>query len=186
MGAALSWLNDLAQWLGRWFPRLVLIHPTHCGVRFGRGGSAISVGPGVVIYWPIVHDLVQVPVTTISYQSCGQILHLVDDGAIVPHVAVIATAVQFRVVDPIKAAVRALNFHAVVDNRIQAAVSKHWKGVLIDRAWCVEAKSEAAAALTPYGIELEHLDLTSVGKGCALKNLADWSYADSLEGKRPQ
>lgn len=187
MGTALSWLNDLAQWLGRWFPRLALIHPTHRGVRFGLAGKSLEVGPGLVLYWPIIHDLVEVPVTTISYQSSAQILHLEEaDRGLVPHVAVVAVAVQFKVTDPIKAAVRVLNFHAIVDNRIQAAISRHWKGELDKRDWCAPALKEAAHALEAYGIALEHLDVTQHGRGCALKNIADWGYSDSVEGKRPR
>lgn len=47
MTGALSFLNDLAQWLGRWVPRLVLVEPTHRGVLFGPRGSARQVGPGL-------------------------------------------------------------------------------------------------------------------------------------------
>jgi hypothetical protein len=181
---ALAWLNDLAQWIGRWFPRLAIVHPTHRGVRFGPGGLAKAVGPGLVVYWPVIHDLIQVPVTTISYQTCAQTLSL-ESASIVPHIAVVANAVQFRVTDPIKAAVNALNFHAIVDNRVQAAVSKHWKGTIDDRSWCEPARAEAAAALLEYGIELQHLDVTHLGRGCALKNISDWSYSDTTDGKRP-
>jgi len=184
--SALAWLNDLAQWFGRWFPRLVLIHPTHRGVRFGLKGAVKAVGPGLVVYWPIIHDLVQVPVTTISYQTTSQTLWLdSDDGGMVPTIAIVGNAVQFRVVDPIKAAVAVLHFHAIVDNRVQAAVAKHWRGDLKDRSWCDLAHAEAAESLLPYGIELQRLDPTSLGRGCALKNLADWSYSDNVDGKRP-
>jgi hypothetical protein len=184
--SALTWLNDLAQWIGRWVPRLALIHPTHRGVRFGRGGVALSVGPGLVLYWPLIHDLIQVPVTTISYQTCAQTLFLnTGADAIVPHIAVVGNAVQFRVVDPIKAAVNALNYHAIVDNRVQAAVSRHWRGSLTDREWCAAARAEAAAELKEFGIDLQHLDVTNIGRGCALKNISDWSYSDTTDGKRP-
>lgn len=184
MSGALTWLNDLAQWLGRWFPRLTLVHPTHQGVRFGLRGVTKSVGPGLVLYWPIIHDLIHIPITTISYQTCAQTLWLESVGP-VPHIAVVGTAVQFRVIDPIKAAVNALNFHAIVDNRVQAAISRHWSGQLADRSWCAAARSEAAAALIEYGIDLQHLDVTNLGRGCALKNISDWSYSDSADGKRP-
>lgn len=186
MSSALAWLNDLAQWFGRWFPRLTLVHPTHRGVRFGRGGSVKEVGPGLVFYWPMIHDLVQVPVTTISFQTNSQTLWLeASSDGMVPIVAVIGNAIQFKVTDPVKAAVAALSFHAIVDNRVQAAVAKHWRGDLEDMSWCAAAHAEAAESLVPYGIALQRLDPTSLGRGCALKNLADWSYSDSQDGKRP-
>lgn len=126
MTAALSWLNDLVQWLGRWIPRLVLIHPTHRGVRFGPSGRAVEVGPGLVVFWPITHDLVQVPVTTQSIQLCGQILPLHDDGSVLPRVAVCTLNLQFAIIDPVKAAVKVLHWPALVSNRAQAIAVERW------------------------------------------------------------
>jgi len=186
---ALTWLNDLAQWLGRWFPRLTLVHPTHKGVRFGRGGAAVAVGPGLVLWWPLIHDMIQVPVTTISYQTNALTLFLKSAamaGGVIPKVAVVALAVQFRVTEPVTAAVKALNFHAIVDNRVRAAVAKHWTGSIgADGRWLDDAKREAALTLASFGIQIEAVDLTDIGEGCALKNMSDWSYSDGTDGKRP-
>lgn len=187
MTGALAWLNDLAQWVGRWFPRLIIVHPTHCGVRFGRGGSALAVGAGLIFYWPLIHDLIQVPITTISYQTCAQTLPAGQTaGSIFPRNAVVACAVQFRIVDPIKASINALNFHAIVDNRVRAAIMANWAAEGSDNSsWCADAKRMAAFVLQDYGIEIEHLDATDIGLGCALKNISDWSYSDGTDGKRP-
>lgn len=188
MTGALTWLNDLAQWVGRWFPRLVIVHPTHCGVRFGRNGSAVAVGAGLIVYWPLIHDLIEVPITTISYQTCAQTLPSSQVfGAILPRNASVACAVQFRIVDPIVASVKALNFHAIVDNRVRACIADAWSEDGLARMdWRAKAQHAAAAALKAYGIEIEHIDVTDIGFGCTLKNLSDWSYADSTDGKRPK
>lgn len=184
MTAALSWLNDLFQWIGRWFPRLVVVHPTHEGVRFGATGSSTRVGPGLVLFWPLVQDLIQVPVTTISFETCAQTL-FVESGSMIPQVALISVAIQYRIASPVAAATRVLHYHALVDNRVRAAVASHWKGDTKDRAWCSFAKEDAERTLINYGIELQSLDVTQVGIGCALKNVSDWSYSDSTDGKRP-
>lgn len=188
MTGALAWLNDLAQWIGRWFPRLTIIHPTHCGVRFGRRGSAVAVGAGLIFYWPLIHDLIEVPVTTISYQTCAQTLPCGQSfGAILPRNATVACAVQFRIVDPIIASVKALNFHAIVDNRVRACIAEAWPSDGFEqRQWRDAARDKAAETLKTYGIEIEHLDVTDIGYGCTLKNLSDWSYSDSTDGKRPK
>src|SRR3954469_15643041 len=128
MGTALAWLNDLIQWLGRWIPRLVLVHPTHRGVRFGPRGGAVEVGPGLTFYWPMTHDLVQVAVTTQSIQLCGQILPIGDDTGLLPRVALLTLNLQFRIVNVVEAATEILNFHALVSNRAQALATKHWPG----------------------------------------------------------
>jgi regulator of protease activity HflC (stomatin/prohibitin superfamily) len=185
MTSALTWLNDLAQWLGRWVPRLTLVPPTHRAVRFGPRGGARTKGPGLVLTWPMVHELVLVPTTTLSYQGNGQVLPFKDTRDVVPRCMVCGTAVQFRVTDPVKAVTQALNFHALVDNRVQAAIARHVQQDLSDRAWLETARAEAAAALAPYGICVERLDLAQQGIGCVLKNVSDWSYSDGVDGKRP-
>lgn len=188
MTGALAWLNDLAQWIGRWFPRLVIVHPTHCGVRFGRKGSAVAVGAGLIFYWPLIHDLIEVPITTISYQTCAQTLPALQmAGAMFPRNATVACAVQFRIIDPIVASVKALNFHAIVDNRVRACIAEAWSEDCLERReWLAPARAAAVSALKDYGIEIEHIDVTDISFGCTLKNLSDWSYSDGTDGKRPK
>src|SRR3954454_6857665 len=125
MSNALSFLNDLAQWLGRWVPRLVLIEVTHLGVLFGPRGTARLVGAGLRTYWPIAQNLLLVPVTTQSVQLYSQILPAPQNsGDIVPRVRVVSTAIQYRITDPLAFATKALSPHALVDNRAAAAVAR--------------------------------------------------------------
>lgn len=183
MGTALTWLNDLIQWFGRWIPRLTLVQPTHRGVLFGPGGSARAVGPGLVMYWPMTHVLVEMPVTTQSVQLCAQLLPDGGVNAFVPHVRICAVAVQFRAHDPVVAATRSLHVHALVDNRAQASIAKH-----VDPSttvWRERAVAALREELVPYGVTLERLDFTQHGTGVAIKSMTDWSYSDSASGTRP-
>lgn len=178
MTAALSWLNDLIQWLGRWIPRLVLI----------ERGSARAVGPGLVVYWPITHALVQVPVTVQSLQLTGQVLPCTQTaGEFIPRVIVCGVSVQYRISDAVAAATRALHLHALIQNRVQAVIAEHYQPITADkaRAWMATAEAELAEILRPFGILIERLDLSQDGTGMALKNLSDWAYADNFDGKRP-
>lgn len=181
---ALAWLNDLVQWFGRWVPRLVLIEPTHRGVRFGPRGSAREVGPGLIVYWPITHGLVRVPVTTQSTQLSAQVLPHADGAEIIPRIHLCAAAVQFRVTDPVRAATRSLNVHAVIDNRSQAAIARH-VGARSDRDhWAQLVVADLRSELDRFGVEVERLDFVNQGTGVALKNIADWNYTDNLKGER--
>jgi hypothetical protein len=182
---ALSWLNDLIKWLGRWVPRLVLIEPTHRGVKFGPRGSATECGPGLVVYWPITHALVQIPVTTQSIYLTAQVLPILGDTGIIPRVLVCASAIQYRVVSPVTTATRALHLHAIVDNRTQAAIARN-ADHRDDRAeWSRRVILEVREELRPFGIEVERIDFTSQGTGMVLKNIADWNYTDAAAGTRP-
>jgi SPFH domain/Band 7 family protein len=183
----LAWLNELMTWLGRWVPRLVLIEPTHRGVRFGPRGGSRQMGPGLVGYWPITHSLVEIPVTTQSLQLCAQILPLDDSpGDIVPRVMVCAAALQFRVVHAVDAATKALHLHALVDNRAQALIAKHVAESNDLKKWGRLVAKDLRAELKPFGIQVERLDFTQRGIGVALKNISDWSYGDSAAGTRPK
>ena len=186
MTGALSWLNDLLQWLGRWVPRMVLIQPTHRGVRFGPTGKSCEVGPGLIVYWPITHIVINVPVTTQSLQLNAQALPAtVKDGEIVPRVLLCAAAVQYRVSNAVRAATRALSLHALVDNRTQAAIARHVSLSEDTTAWSRTVIRELRRELRPFGVVVERMDFTQNGTGVALKNVSDWNYTDRESGTRP-
>lgn len=186
MTSALSFLNDLAQWLGRWIPRLTLVEATHRGVLFGPRGSARQVGPGLVVYWPITHALLLVPITTQSVQMCSQMLPARVVTELLPHVTLSAAAVQFRIVDVVANATKVLNTHALVDNRTQAAIARHVAQQEDLVAWSTAAVRELAEDLRPFGVVIERLDFTQHGIGVALKNISDWANSDFASGTRPK
>jgi len=187
MANALAWLNDVMQWLGRFVPRLVLVHPTHRGVLFGPRGGAHQVGPGLIAYWPITHDLIIVPVTTQSIQLCGQILPVEDAAGILPRVVICTLNVQFSIGDPVAAATAILHFQALVTNRAQALAARHWPGSLLEANddWLTKIRQELTDELAAYGIVLKSIDAAGLGVGVVLKNVSDWCYQDSTDGRRP-
>lgn len=186
MNNALSFLNDLAVWLGRWVPRLVLIEPTHRGVLFGPRGSARELAPGLRVYWPIAQALVLVPITTQSVHLCPQMLPAESAGEIIPRVTLCATAIQFRVCDAVRFATKALSPHALIDNRSSAAVARHLDKRADLRAWASAVVAELREEVQPFGIAVERLDFTGFATGVALKNVSDWNYGDAQTGKRPE
>jgi len=176
------------NWLGRWIPRLALIHPTHRGVRFGPKGSATSVGPGIILYWPITHDLIQVPITTQSIQMGGQILPYASDdpSAIFPRVSVCVLNLQFSIADVVKASTRILNFHALVTNRAQALAAQHWKPQGMN--WIEAAEQQLRTEMEDYGITVHSLEIAGMGVGVVMKSMQSYDYgaSDSVNGKRPE
>jgi regulator of protease activity HflC (stomatin/prohibitin superfamily) len=53
MDAALAWIGQLAEFIGRFFPRLILLDPRTGGVKFVRGRVIKKLRP-LDIYWPLV------------------------------------------------------------------------------------------------------------------------------------
>jgi hypothetical protein len=186
MNTALAWINDLMTWLGKWVPRMLLIQPTHRGIRFGPRGRAKEVGPGLILYWPITHAVLQIPITTQSLELSGQCLPATGRGeaaenelAVIPQIFLVSAAVQFCVMDAVKAATSVLHLHALVDNRAKSAIARHFD---VTDDWLKSASADLSAELAPYGVQLERLDLTQSGRGLAVKNVSDWSYSDSTNG----
>lgn len=186
MTNAFAWLDQLMSWVGRWVPRLILVPPTHRGVLFGPRGGCRERGPGLVVYWPILQALLQVPVTTQSFNLCAQILPAPERVASplgpIPTVSICAAAVQYRVVDPIKAATKALHLHALVDNRATAAIARHYSSYSSAQTWIKMAADDVTEELAAYGVELERLDPTQMAVGIAIKNLNDWAHSDYANG----
>ena len=189
----LSWLNDLMQGLGRFVPRVVVVAPTHRGVRFGPRGSSMLYQPGLAFYWPIIHEFVLVPWTTQSIQFCARSLSVdgVESDRWIPRVAFVGLAMQYRVHDAILAATRTLNIHALADNRALAAVGRAWMNAapearLDPNTWLPSARDEVISDLDVFGVIVDRLDVTSIGIGIAVKIIGDWNYSDRDDGKRPQ
>lgn len=182
---ALSFLNELAQWLGRWVPRLVLIEPTHRGVLFGPRGGARELAPGLRVYWPITNTLVLVPVSTQSVALSTQVLPIDAQGDVIPRVLLCGQVVQFRVVDAVRCATKALHTFSLIDNRVSAAVARHVQRRADLAEWSEAVVKDLRGELEPFGVVVDRLDFTQHGTGVALKNVADWSYSDNTTGTRP-
>jgi regulator of protease activity HflC (stomatin/prohibitin superfamily) len=57
MGAAFEWIGKIIEWFGLFIPRRVIIATTHAGVKWVRGKTVVTLGPGIHFYWPILTEL---------------------------------------------------------------------------------------------------------------------------------
>lgn len=54
MDAALAWIGQIAEFVGRFFPRIMIIDPRFAAVKFVRGGKVKVCPPGgLYFYWPL-------------------------------------------------------------------------------------------------------------------------------------
>lgn len=53
MGEAFTWLKDIADWIGRFFPRWEIVEPTMNGVKYVRGAKVVICSPGIHWWWPV-------------------------------------------------------------------------------------------------------------------------------------
>lgn len=52
-----EWLSYLAEWLGKWVPRLLIVDVTEGGVKMRRGHEVSELRPGIHLYWPIITNV---------------------------------------------------------------------------------------------------------------------------------
>lgn len=81
-GGAFAWVNQLAEWLGAFFPRLVILDTTESAVKFVRGRHVKVLGPGVHCYWPLLTKLKEYPTARQPEQLREQTFVTTDDKTI--------------------------------------------------------------------------------------------------------
>lgn len=124
MTAAFQWLNDIAQFLLRAVPRLFVVAPTHRAIRFGMGGSAKCLGPGIAWWWPVIHKVREVPVATQSLQIAPRSIECTHGNSILPRINMIGVSLQFTVSDPLRLATEVVDTANLIDNLCQATLER--------------------------------------------------------------
>jgi hypothetical protein len=82
MESALSWIGDLARWIGQFFPRVCNVRATHHAVKF-KHGRVEQAGPGMRCYWPLTTDFVEYPVVRQAVILREQTVVTTDDKTVV-------------------------------------------------------------------------------------------------------
>ena len=62
MDSALAWIGQVAAWVGQWIPRWVIVNTTCGAVKFVRGHTVVSCGPGIHWYWPVTTNFLMHPI----------------------------------------------------------------------------------------------------------------------------
>ena len=158
---AFAWLNNLMEWFGRLFPRLVLIRATHRGVLFKPRGRVRELCPGLWWYWPITSELQKISMQERATLTSAQV---------VGHCRLVAVTVVWRVKDAKAVATRYRQFEARVTNEARVQVNR--KGV--------DMRAVAQAMAEIFADEVEILDVgpASDGFGIGLKNFDDTAVRD--------
>jgi regulator of protease activity HflC (stomatin/prohibitin superfamily) len=162
--SGLAWFNDLMVWLGRWFPRLVLIRAKHTGVKFGLRGVVTELEPGLHMYWPITTEVKVVSRTVrtleIASMLCGY--------------EVISLVVQYRIDEPKQLMMKFYDIFSYVDDMTQSCLSASYLPELENSQIEKTVASGLSGLLEPI-VSIHGVWVISRGKVIALKNLTDWA-----------
>src|SRR5690242_3070472 len=52
MDSALAWIGQIAEWLGQFIPRRVVLDTTEGAIKYVKGANPVFCGPGIHWWWP--------------------------------------------------------------------------------------------------------------------------------------
>lgn len=126
MDAALGWIGQIWDFLVSLVPHMGLMPKTHGGVKFKRRGRVQLVEPGLYWFWPIVTDVVAIPVKRQTLSLETQTLTTKDDYTV---------SVSATIVYEIRDVVKALSENWDIDDTVGDIAQKSVLGVVIDRTF---------------------------------------------------
>ena len=94
METAFAWLGEIMNWVGKWFPRLVIVRSTHAGVRFRHGKKPEALLPGLRVFWPLVTEVDVIPTARQTHNLPTQALTTSDGKKVV-----VSGVVVYRIKD---------------------------------------------------------------------------------------
>lgn len=98
MEAAFSWIGQIWDFLVSLIPHLGLMRATHGGVKFKRGGKVTEIKPGLFVYYPLLTDVVSIPIKRQTLSLATQTLTTTDD-----YTVSVGATIIYEVNDVIKA-----------------------------------------------------------------------------------
>jgi regulator of protease activity HflC (stomatin/prohibitin superfamily) len=83
MESALAWIGQLAEWIGKFFPRWIILDPRVSGVKYVRGKRVVKLGPGIHWYWPLITTYDTYPTVRQTDNLVSQTLVTTDDQTVI-------------------------------------------------------------------------------------------------------
>jgi hypothetical protein len=167
----LEWLNQLMQWLGLWFPRIVLVKATHEGVKFTTRGRVGLYPPGLYIYWPITSEFKTVSTrrrtTEVAAQLCDK--------------EVVSVAVAYEITNAIDALMAFDDVFAQLDDRTQAHLTRAYTAIRSNADIAETIMAGLGEEFGEHGVLVKSVDVIQRGWVLPLKNLNDWAQHSKAE-----
>jgi len=175
MTGAFSWIGELAQWVAKFFPRLVIIRSTHRGVRFRNGKSPGKMLPGLRVYWPLVTETVIQPVARQTLNLPTQSLTTLDR-----HTVGCSGVVVYSITDILKAVARTWDVDDTISDvsmlALTTIVSKHaFDDVLTHLTGHFQdaLTDETRRKLRRYGVSVHIAGLTDFANCQVIRTMSD-------------
>lgn len=175
MDTAFAWIGQLAEWLGKWIPQVVLVKATHGGVKFVGGKKVVEMKPGLHVYWPIMTGYDVIPVVRQTHNLWTQVMLTKDQKPVV-----VGLVVTYTIYDVVKAIGRNWDVSDTINDVTQTAalvVITQWNLDDLISKINVEVRKQLTAEtrrqLRRYGVSVQKCALTDFSTCRVLKLVND-------------
>lgn len=172
MNEALAWIGQIAEWVGKFIPRWVILDPTMGGVKFVRGVKVVPLAPGIHWFWPATTRLDTYPTANQTDELRSQTI-VTSDGRTID----VAGLLRYRVSDiakllsenyQAKVAIADVSLAAIhdvcCDMEWPELIAKQRKGTLR-----TELRNAVKKELAPMGVQVVEVSLTDLALCRVLK-----------------
>jgi regulator of protease activity HflC (stomatin/prohibitin superfamily) len=170
--SALAWVGQLAEWLGSFVPRWVVLDTTTGAVKYVKGVPKMCEPGAVHFYWPATTLWYTYPVARQTDRLESQTMETTDAKTFI-----VAGTITYCVTDLM--ALLTQTHSATTNTRELAASAVH--DICCEYTWAelqekqrkgtlkTELKNEAQKQLKDYGVQVLKLQLTSLARARVLK-----------------
>jgi len=183
MDNAFSWIGNLMEWFGQLIPRIILIPPTHAGVKFVHGNKVKVMPSGLYFYWPVVTTYHLFPIVRQTNNLDSQVLMTQDKKSVI-----ISAIIVFSIQNIKKALVSSWNVEDTVGDIAQTEiVSTITSRTLdeirdeIDSKIKEELTKKVRERLIQFGIKVEICALTDFSTCLTIRKFTNKNIPSSLE-----
>jgi regulator of protease activity HflC (stomatin/prohibitin superfamily) len=172
MDSALAWIGQIAEWVGQFIPRWVVLDTTMGAVKFVRGKKVVPLGAGVHFYWPLVTNISSYPVARQADDLRSQTIVTTDDKTII-----VGGMIVYKVFDIEKLVAHTFcpqqtilditltAFHDVCCQLSWTELREQQRSGRLD----TKLKAKVKKALEPYGVRVLKTMLTDLAPARVLK-----------------
>jgi regulator of protease activity HflC (stomatin/prohibitin superfamily) len=97
MDSALAWIGHIAEWVGKFIPRWIILNTTEGAIKFVGGTDPVFLGPGIHWWWPAVTEMKPLVLARQSINLAAQTITTIDGKVIA-----VGGLLIYRITDPVR------------------------------------------------------------------------------------
>lgn len=168
-----DWLNRLFDKLFSLWPMFVIVSPTERAARVTFGKHYRIVGPGIYLIWPIVQYVIRMEVITQVVDLPAQTVWTKDR-----HELVVSGSLRYHIVDVEKSLFAVQDLDKALSTLAMCVILEYINTRMMDECNDInEVKKElrrgVADAASGWGVKIENVQLTDLGKVRSLRLFSD-------------